>query len=140
MYCFSFQILQKLNAEPVWILQAYMGLLLVLLIPYSLLRHLKYLAPFSMLANVITFFGLLVILQHCFRNLQSIEDLPAFNTWGGLALYFGTAIYAFEGIGVVCEILKFIYENILQIFLVKSIFKYILFMYSGFVRVKNDSQ
>ncbi|ELU12760.1 hypothetical protein CAPTEDRAFT_170430 [Capitella teleta] len=90
--------------EAQWALQSYQALLLIILIPYSLVRQLKYLAMFSLAANFLTFFGLVVILQCCFRNLQPVTSLPVFNTANGLALYFGTAIYAFEGIGVVLPI------------------------------------
>jgi proton-coupled amino acid transporter len=97
----SFQIVDTHYPDLGWSVQAYGALLLLILIPYSLLRQLKYLAPFSLIANILTFFGLIVILQYCFRNLHDVSSLPAFNNFKGLALYFGTAIYAFEGIGVV---------------------------------------
>lgn len=35
------------------------------------------------------------------QNLPRTDSVKAFATWEQLPLYFGTAIYAFEGIGVV---------------------------------------
>ncbi len=58
-------------------------------------------APFSLMANVMNVVGLVIILQYCVRDLPPIGSYPAFNSWSTLPLYFGTAIYAFEGIGVV---------------------------------------
>ncbi len=53
------------------------------------------------MANVMNVVGLVIILQYCVRDLPPIGSYPAFNSWSTLPLYFGTAIYAFEGIGVV---------------------------------------
>ena len=61
-------------------------------------------APFSLLANVINVIGLIIILQYCVRDLPPVSTFPAFASWSTLPLYFGTAIYAFEGIGVVSSI------------------------------------
>ncbi len=72
-----------------------------ILIPFVLLRNLRILAPFSALANILTIVGLVITLLHCFQGLQPASSLPAFNSWRTLPLYFGIAIYAFEGIGVV---------------------------------------
>lgn len=35
------------------------------------------------------------------QNLPRTDSVKAFSTWEQLPLYFGTAIFAFEGIGVV---------------------------------------
>ena len=80
----------------------------VLLVPYAMIRKLKFLAPFSLLANVLTACGLVIIVQWCVRDLKPINELPQFNSWATLPLYFGTAVYAFEGIGVVSTILHVI--------------------------------
>ena len=79
----------------------YMVIVTALLLPFVFIRNLKSLAPLSMVANVMTMVGLLIILWHCVQDIPSVSNYPAFNSWTGLALYFGTTIYAFEGIGVV---------------------------------------
>jgi len=68
----------------------------ILLIPYVAIRHLKKLAPFSMLANVLTVVGLAVTLFYCFTDLPSVYDRPAVASFTTLPLYFGIAIFTFE--------------------------------------------
>jgi len=68
----------------------------LLLIPYVSIRHLKKLAPFSMLANVLTVVGLAITLFYCFTDLHSVTDRPAIASLSTLPLYFGIAIFTFE--------------------------------------------
>ena len=46
-------------------LRAWEALLLILLIPYVFVKNLKYLAPFSAFANLLTAVGLVIIVQYC---------------------------------------------------------------------------
>jgi len=78
--------------------------MLIILVPMSLLaciRNLKYLSPVSMLANLLQFSGLGIIFYYLLQDVPYSWERKAFSSWGQLPLYFGTAIYAFEGIGVV---------------------------------------
>ncbi|CAL8115866.1 unnamed protein product [Orchesella dallaii] len=88
-----------------WPLQSYMALLLVPMILLNYVRNLKLLAPFSMIANIFMAIGLGIIFYYVFRDpLPSIhrpDFHSGFSSWKQLPLYFGTAIYAFEGIGMV---------------------------------------
>ena len=61
----------------------------------------RYLSPVSMLANLLQFVGLGIIFYYLLQDLPFTWERKLFATWGQLPLYFGTAIYAFEGIGVV---------------------------------------
>lgn len=79
----------------------YMAALLPLLIVFSLVRNLKYLAPFSMVANALIATGMGITFYYIFSDLPSISDVPNFSSWSQLPLFFGTAIFALEGIGVV---------------------------------------
>jgi len=79
----------------------YMGIILVPMLLLSSIRNLKYLSPVSMLANLLQFVGLGIIFYYLLQDLPFTWERKIFATWGQLPLYFGTAIYAFEGIGVV---------------------------------------
>ena len=84
--------------------QSYMALLLLPMIFLNWIRNLKYLAPFSMSANVFMGIGLGIIFYYIFQDLPSMyrpNFETGFSSWKQLPLYFGTAIYAFEGIGMV---------------------------------------
>ncbi|XP_023702924.2 proton-coupled amino acid transporter-like protein pathetic isoform X1 [Cryptotermes secundus] len=78
--------------------------LLMLLLPMILLnwvRNLKFLTPVSLFAAVITVTGLGITFFYMLQGLPHTSTVKAFAGWKQLPLYFGTAIYAFEGIGMV---------------------------------------
>ncbi|XP_047524510.1 proton-coupled amino acid transporter-like protein CG1139 [Pieris napi] len=66
-----------------------------------MVRNLKYLTPFSTIANVLMAVGVGVVLYEAAQDLPSVESRTYLAEWQQLPLYFGTAIYAFEGIGLV---------------------------------------
>ena len=79
-------------------------ILLILLIPMmalNLLKNLKYLTPVSLFASILTVTGLAFTFHYMLHDLPRTDSVHGYATWGQLPLYFGTAIYAFEGIGVV---------------------------------------
>jgi len=76
-----------------WLYQCF---IFVLLIPYVSIRQLRMLAPFSMLANVLTVVGLALTLFYCFTDLPPVSDRPAVASIYTLPLYFGIAIFTFE--------------------------------------------
>ncbi|KAE8746521.1 hypothetical protein FOCC_FOCC006755 [Frankliniella occidentalis] len=63
--------------------------------------NLKYLAPVSMFASILTITGLGITFFYMLQGLPRTSSVHAFAPWHKLPLFFGTAIYAFEGIGVV---------------------------------------
>jgi len=85
-------------------IRVYIPMLLVILIPISLVRNLKYLVPFSALANIFILVSFIITLYYIFRDnldvgrkgleqyVANVEQLP---------LFFATVIFAMEGIGVV---------------------------------------
>ncbi|XP_063906454.1 proton-coupled amino acid transporter-like protein pathetic isoform X3 [Zophobas morio] len=78
--------------------------LLMTLIPMILLnfvKNLKYLTPASLFASILTCSGLIITFFYMLQDLPDTSSVKAFSSWSQLPLYFGTAIYAFEGIGVV---------------------------------------
>ncbi|XP_055498640.1 proton-coupled amino acid transporter 1 [Leucoraja erinacea] len=65
------------------------------------IQNLKYLTPLSMLANLAMLVSVILIFIHLFAHISHSSDLPKVGDWKSFAMFFGTAIFAFEGIGVV---------------------------------------
>jgi len=81
-----------------------MALLAVPMCAICSIQNLDYLAPFSALANVFTAVSVAIIFSYLVPNLQNPVDNPSFapaQDFEKFALFFGTAIFSFEGISVV---------------------------------------
>ncbi|ETN64851.1 amino acid transporter [Anopheles darlingi] len=83
----------------------YMALLLVPIILTSIITQLKFLSYCSMIANVFMTFGIGITFYYALKDLPSMADELATRGLIGEAeripLFFGTAIFAFEGIALV---------------------------------------
>lgn len=79
----------------------YMALLMPFLILLNLIRNLKLLSPFSMIANVLIGVGMAISFYYICIDLPPLDSRPIFASWSKLPVFFGTAIFALEGIGVV---------------------------------------
>ncbi|KAI8798036.1 proton-coupled amino acid transporter 2 [Biomphalaria glabrata] len=73
----------------------------VALLPYVCVRNLQMLAPFSAFANILTVTGLIITFQYIVQDLPDTSTRPAFSNINELPLFFGTAIFAVEGISLV---------------------------------------
>lgn len=82
-------------------LRVYMAALLPLLIIFSLIRNLKLLTPFSMLANILIAVGMGITFYYIFTDLPSVDTVQKIAEVDKMPFFFGTAIFALEGIGVV---------------------------------------
>lgn len=82
-------------------LRYYMAALLPLLILINLIRNLKYLAPLSMVANILIATGMSITFYYIFIDLPSPYEREMVVDWAKWPMFFGTAIFALEGIGVV---------------------------------------
>jgi len=67
------------------------------------IRNLDHLAPFSALANLATAISVAIIFSYLIPNLQDpiANDFPKTQSFEKFALFFGTAIFSFEGISIV---------------------------------------
>lgn len=63
--------------------------------------NLKYLAPLSLIANLVMSASLVLIYFYSLTHITTPIDLPKVGRAKDYPLFFGTAIFAFEGIGVV---------------------------------------
>lgn len=84
-----------------WDLNIYIAILLLPLILVNYIRNLKFLAPFSTLANIIIFTGFAIMLYFIFRDTLTFENRVAFGEATNFPLFFGTVLFALEAIGVI---------------------------------------
>jgi len=81
-----------------------MAMLLVPILLLCYIQHLKVLAWFSVLANIATVASFVIIFTYLFQDLVPDTPLPLVKPWTEVPIFFGTAIYAFEGIGLILPI------------------------------------
>ncbi|XP_068154918.1 proton-coupled amino acid transporter-like protein CG1139 isoform X2 [Drosophila tropicalis] len=76
--------------------------LLPAMIP-SLMTNLKYISPVSLLANVALLFGLISTLTIAFTSgpMPPISERHLFTGGSQLSLFFGTALFSYEGIALI---------------------------------------
>ncbi|CAG9816183.1 unnamed protein product [Phaedon cochleariae] len=65
------------------------------------IKNLKLLAPFSILANLITLVTFGVVGYYVCQNLPPFSSLPSFGTLFNYPLYFGTTLFSLQAVGVV---------------------------------------
>lgn len=73
----------------------------ILITLYFQVRNLKYLAPFSTIANIITMVSFGIICYYIFREPITLEGREPGGELKNFPLYFGTVLFALEAIGVV---------------------------------------
>ncbi|KAL1518272.1 hypothetical protein ABEB36_001917 [Hypothenemus hampei] len=105
--CYTVIIAKNIN----YVLEYYMGheinirfLIATLLVPLILLAYvpnLKYLAPFSLVANVCMGLGLGITFYYLVVDIPSINDRPLIGDITGLPISVALTMFAIEAIGVV---------------------------------------
>lgn len=84
--------------------------LLFILLPFmimlNMVRSLKNLSYCSTIANILQLSGLAFVFFSLVQDLPHVSSVKATTSLSTLPLFFGTAIYAFEGIGIVLPIKK----------------------------------
>ncbi|XP_016069383.1 PREDICTED: proton-coupled amino acid transporter 1 isoform X2 [Miniopterus natalensis] len=78
----------------------YMLTFLPFLVLLVFIRNLRVLSVFSLLANITMLVSLVMIYQFIVQRIPDPSRLPLVASWKTFPLFFGTAIFAFEGIGM----------------------------------------
>ncbi|XP_065090451.1 proton-coupled amino acid transporter-like protein CG1139 [Ochlerotatus camptorhynchus] len=79
----------------------HMALLLIPIIMTSIITKLKFLSYCSMLANVFMSLGIGITFYYALQDLPAITERRFVGNLDQLPLFFGTAVFAFEGIALV---------------------------------------
>uniref|UniRef100_A0A1B6DX41 Amino acid transporter transmembrane domain-containing protein n=1 Tax=Clastoptera arizonana TaxID=38151 RepID=A0A1B6DX41_9HEMI len=79
----------------------HMVLVLFVILLFSSIRNLKFLAPVSLLATILIFFGIATTLYLSMSDLPPITSRKPIGKLVDIPLFFGTALYCFEGISLV---------------------------------------
>lgn len=83
-------------------LRIYILIVAVPMLCTALIPTLKFLTPVSLIANLLIFCGIFLSVYLCaVQGFPSIKDRPAIAHYSTWSLFFGTAIFAFEGIALV---------------------------------------
>ena len=83
-----------------------MLLLLPLFVLLNFIKSLRTLSIASAAANLLQTTGLFIVFYNLIQDLPHVWQRPAFVELSKFPLYMGTAIYAFEGIGLVLPLQK----------------------------------
>ncbi|KAI6241627.1 putative proton-coupled amino acid transporter 2 [Aphelenchoides fujianensis] len=78
------------------------GWIALLLIP--ILGPLKVLAPLALIGNVVYLVAVSIVMYFLITNLQPVANVKAVGSLADMPLFFGTVIFAFEGIAVILPI------------------------------------
>ncbi|KAH8373205.1 hypothetical protein KR009_002099, partial [Drosophila setifemur] len=116
--------------------------MLIALLPVllsSLITNLKWLTPVSLFANVCMILGLAITLYYALKDgLPEVGERALWTNGSQLALFFGTAIFAFEGIALVMPLKNAMrksrqFESTLGVLNVGMFLVTVMFMFAGSV-------
>ncbi|KAK6012842.1 proton-coupled amino acid transporter 1 domain protein [Ostertagia ostertagi] len=125
----------------------WIALLVVPLMALCTIRELKALAPLAALANAVYLVAVCIVLQQLFQYDRPASSLPAVANWSTLPLFFGTVMFAFEGVAVVLPIenqmdepLHFIthHNGVLNTACLLVLVLYMTVGFFGYLRFGND--
>ncbi|KPI91090.1 PREDICTED: proton-coupled amino acid transporter 4-like [Papilio xuthus] len=100
----SFKQVSDVYGGPNWSVTVYCGLTLVVLIPLTQISTLKYLVPFSALANFVWLGSICISIYYCLRDPPKISERNLATSITGIPNFISTSLFAMEGIGVVMPV------------------------------------
>uniref|UniRef100_A0A7G3AHH4 ethanolamine kinase n=1 Tax=Lutzomyia longipalpis TaxID=7200 RepID=A0A7G3AHH4_LUTLO len=107
-FCCVYFVFVSTNLQQIWteygiIINDYLNYLIICIpiLLTSLITNLKFLAPCSVIASACMLIGTGITLYFSVDNLPSPSERNFVSTWEQLPLFFGTTLFAFEGISLV---------------------------------------
>ncbi|XP_037297285.1 proton-coupled amino acid transporter-like protein pathetic isoform X1 [Manduca sexta] len=100
----SFRQVSIFYGGPNWSVTAYCALTLIVLVPLTQITKLKYLVPFSALANFVWLASICISIYYCLRGTPKISERNMATSISGIPTFISTSLFAMEGIGVVMPI------------------------------------
>ncbi|KAB0798832.1 hypothetical protein PPYR_06712 [Photinus pyralis] len=82
----------------------YSAITMIPLLLSTQIRQLKYLVPFSFLANICLLVGFGITLYYVFNETPDLSSVPLFESLERLPTFLSTVIFAMEGVGVVMPV------------------------------------
>ncbi|KRY14977.1 Threonine--tRNA ligase, cytoplasmic, partial [Trichinella patagoniensis] len=139
-------IKQTVEVQNTFSLATYMAFLLPLFLALCSIRHLKYLAIPSTLANLVYCVAFVITFQYIFQELPSWRRLPSIQSLDRLPLAFGSLMFAFSAAGTILPIenkTKFpksmnAWNGVLNTSCALSTILYIAVGFYGYIRFGSD--
>lgn len=122
---------------------------ILIILPYfialSFIKNLNTLSWISLTSNVLQIVGLVCIFYYLFTNLSDPSALPVFAGIEKFPLFFGVAIYAFEGIGVILPLENEMknpadFRKMLNVSMVSVTFGYVLMGFFGYLMCTDNCE
>ncbi|XP_022273495.1 proton-coupled amino acid transporter 3 isoform X5 [Canis lupus familiaris] len=90
-----------LALTPILDIRFYMLTILPFVVLLVFIQNLRMLSIFSTLANITTLGSMALIFEYIIKEIPDPSSLPLMASWKTFLLFFGTAIFTFEGVGMV---------------------------------------
>lgn len=84
-------------------IRLYTLFIVILILPVGIIKLLKYLVPFSALANTFLIIALGLIFCDIMRNLPSLDSRPIIQPAIKWPIFFATSFTSMEGVGTVSK-------------------------------------
>ncbi|XP_067626432.1 proton-coupled amino acid transporter-like protein CG1139 [Eurosta solidaginis] len=97
----SFHDVINYNFGLSWDVRIYIAMTVIPCLLIGQIRHLKWLVPFSAMANVFIIITFAIVLYYLFNKPLEFSDKPLLARPTQIPLFFATVIFAMEGIGAV---------------------------------------